>query len=355
MIARVSLTRLAVPAALAARFPAWALPTAIFVVALGVTLTAAARYTILLERLTEYEHLSSELLGFFSALGANIPNYVASLAAFVGGHGLVGIGIIVGSNIYNVAVILGLAALATRGRHGILLSAHGAVEIRYLARLVAAMGGLLFLLVLSISIAPVPGEQILRVILSLMILVLFALVVRDALRPSSDAGAGQAPPSPAGVKVPVPPGLAVRTTILLALGALGITLVGVVIMVQAAQASAADLKLSPVILSLVVLAVATSLPNTVVAFQLARTEGGGTSVEEILSSNAINLALGGALPLLIWTIRAPGELLIWLDVPLLALLGLTILAFIRTRRIPRWAGIALFAVYAVWIALHVLL
>jgi cation:H+ antiporter len=353
MIWRVSLNRLAM-AALAARFPDWALPTAIFVVALGVTLAGAARYTILLERLTEHEHLSLELLGFGSALGANIPNYVASLAAFVGGHGLVGVGIIVGSNIYNIAVILSLAALATRGR-GILLSDQVAGEVRYLAWLVAAMGGLMFLLVLTISIAPVPAQQILRVMLSLTILLLFTLVVRDALRPSSGAGAGEALQDTAGVKAQIPLHLAVGAIILRALLALGVTLVGVVIMVQAGQASAADLGLSPVILSLVVLAVATSLPNTVVAYQLARTEGGGTSLEEILSSNAINLALGGALPLLIWTLRAPGGLLTWLDMPLLALLGLTIIAFVCTRRIPRWSGIALFAVYAVWIVLHVLL
>jgi cation:H+ antiporter len=281
---------------------------------------------------------------------------VASLAAFVGGHGVVGIGIIVGSNIYNVAVILGLAALATRGRHGIVLSDHVIGEVRYLAWLVASMGGLLFLLVLSISIAPEPGEPLLRDMLSVTILVLFAAVVLDALRPATVPTSGQShPPEEGVVKAQVPHGLAVRTTIVLALLALGITLVGVVIMVQAAQATAADIRLSTVILSLVVLAVATSLPNTVVAYQLARTEGGETSVQEILSSNAINLALGGALPLLIWTIHAPGGLLAWLDAPLLALLGLTIIAFIRARRIPRWAGLVLFGIYAVWIILHLLL
>jgi hypothetical protein len=70
-----------------AGLPSWVFPTAIFVVALGMTLYAAAQYTRCMERLSEYEHLSGEILGFLSALGANIPNYVASLAAFVGGMG----------------------------------------------------------------------------------------------------------------------------------------------------------------------------------------------------------------------------------------------------------------------------
>jgi cation:H+ antiporter len=384
MIFYARLDSLAPLAVLPARFPAWVLPTLIFIGALGVTLNAASRYTRLLQRLTHYEHLSSELLGFLSALGANIPNYVASLAAFAGGHGLVGIGIIVGSNIYNVAVILALAALATPSRQGIALSHLEAREVRHLAWLAAAMGGsTLFLVLVSGLTLPSAQRHVLQVALSLLILALFALVVREALRPSpvaefepspTDAtgpggltgGASSSDPvervaeysqanqaftgvSRSHVHPPLP-----GRTIILAMLALSVTLVGVVFMVQAAQAGAVDLQLSPIFLSLVVLAVATSLPNTVVAYQLARREGASTSVEEILSSNAINLTLGIALPVLFWQISFPDALLTRLDVPLLVLLGLITVAFIYRRRIPRWAGVALFGVYVTWVAVHLL-
>src|SRR5262249_53147241 len=76
--------------------------------------------------------------------------------------------------------------------------------------------------------------------------------------------------------------------------ALALTLGGVVIMVQTGQAVAADVHLPSAFFSLVVLAVATSLPNTVVAYQLARTHRDVAAVEEILSSNGVNLALGSA-------------------------------------------------------------
>ncbi len=71
-------------------------------------------------------------------------------------------------------------------------------------------------------------------------------------------------------------------------------------MVQTGQAFAADIHLSQAILGLVVLAVATSLPNTVVAFTLARSVGASACVEEVLSSNSINATLGMAFPLLLW-------------------------------------------------------
>jgi cation:H+ antiporter len=202
--------------------------------------------------------------------------------------------------------------------------------------------------------------------LNLLIIGLFALVVRDALRQDPPTETEKASENPhqweredqqtvvAAAKEDAPSPLPLRT-ILLAMLALGITLFGVVIMVQAAEMSAKDLQLSSVILSLVVLAVATSLPNTVVAYQLARTQGGSTSVEEILSSNAINLTLGVAVPLLLWPRLVPSGLLTELDLPLLAVLGLLVVAFVYTRRIPRWAGLGLFVVYATWIALHLLL
>src|SRR5215472_13678230 len=93
-----------------------------------------------------HEYFSLELLSFLGALGANIPNYVASLSAFFGGYGLLGIGIIVGSNISNVAVILALAALATPGRCGIVLVELAAREVTHLAWLVASTGGMVLLL-----------------------------------------------------------------------------------------------------------------------------------------------------------------------------------------------------------------
>ena len=50
----------------------------------GIPELSLSSHTRLLERLTVYEHFSLEMLGFLGALGANIPNYVAALAAFLG-------------------------------------------------------------------------------------------------------------------------------------------------------------------------------------------------------------------------------------------------------------------------------
>src|SRR6266566_4976692 len=105
----------------------------LFVASLLITMSAAAWFTRRLEAVCDALNLSPSLLSLLGALGANIPNYVASIVAIAGGHLDVGLGIIIGSNIYNVAIILSIATFATPKRHGILLTFQEAQDVRLVA------------------------------------------------------------------------------------------------------------------------------------------------------------------------------------------------------------------------------
>jgi cation:H+ antiporter len=347
----------------------WPVPALLFLAALGVVLRAAARFTLYLEALGDHWKLSAELLSFVSALGANIPNYVASLAAFASGQGSVGLGIIVGSNIYNLAVILGLVAVARPERRGITFTTPAMRDVRWVARLAAALGvtTLLTFLALpprarSVPPAAVPALSVLTLGIFLGLAVHAVQRVSPLLSQPPAVSTPATRETAAMLSTPAawsardrrlrhprrPRGLAVGRVLL----ALAITLFGVIVMVVAAQTTATDVHLSPVILSLVVLAVATSLPNTVVAYELARTERASTAVEEIVSSNAINLALGSALPLLVWHKGLSTSPLLRLDMALLCLLGVVVLAQVQVRRIPRPVGVSLLGLYVLWVLIH---
>src|SRR5260370_13132573 len=125
---------------LAGPFPVWSLPALVFVAGLVVALRAAAWFTRLLKDLGDHWDFSPGLLSFLSALGANIPNYAASVVAFASGHAPVGLGIIVGSNVYNLAVILGLVTFAAPGGRGIALAPLEMRDMRRVAWLAAVMG-----------------------------------------------------------------------------------------------------------------------------------------------------------------------------------------------------------------------
>ena len=343
-------------------FPVWTVPTLIFSAALGVALRAAAWFTRLLEDLGDQWSFSPGLLSFVGALGANIPNYAASLAAFAGGHGPIGLDIVVGSNIYNLAVILGLVTFAAPGGRGIALAPLEMRDARRVAWLAAVMGVTTWLSV-GLFTSPVPWTMPLlpqaASLVSLLTVGLFVGLLVHALQRVPHSVAMRHPPAP----TLNPDAITLSTsqlapsaapTIVGCVFALTLALAGVIIMVQAGQVVGRAVQLPPAILSLVVLAVATSLPNTAVAYQLARTARAEASIEEILSSNGINLALGGALPALVWGVRIAEPSLLRVDLPLLSGLGLAVAAFMHARGIPRVVGAGLLGLYALWVLTHIL-
>src|SRR5207302_10697870 len=98
-----------------------------------VAMGASAWFTRRLEPISDLFDFSPGLLSLLGALGANVPNYVASLVAAASGQLVVGLGIIVGSNIYNIAIILGISTFASRTSHGIVLTRKAAQDVRIVA------------------------------------------------------------------------------------------------------------------------------------------------------------------------------------------------------------------------------
>src|SRR5260221_8027289 len=105
----------------------------LFLISLVIVTATSAWFTRRLEALCELFGLSIGILSLLSAIGANIPNYAASTLAIMSGHIDVGIGIIVGSNIYNIAITLGLCTLALRETSGIALNAQESEDVRGIA------------------------------------------------------------------------------------------------------------------------------------------------------------------------------------------------------------------------------
>jgi cation:H+ antiporter len=332
----------------------------LFVGSLLVVMVTAAWFTRRLEALCELFGLSIGILSLLSALGANIPNYAASVVAIAAGRTAEGIGIIVGSSIYNIAVILGLCTLASREAAGITLNPQEVQDARGIAWF-----ALPILLSITVVLALLPTtaamvrswktspEYFLLLLANLAALTLFSMLIVHLLR-----RAHPAPTSPLATHSPEhisrSPWHVVRLSGEGVL-ALAMALLGVVVMVQSGQTVSAAVHLPQVFTGLVVLAVATSLPNTVVAVSLARTHEAAASVEEILSSNSINIALGIALPLLLWQGALSDSSLLFLDMPLTILLSLVLLVGVIRGRMNRIFGLALLCIYVAWVGVHLLL
>jgi cation:H+ antiporter len=338
------------------------LPVALllFFSSLVVVMVTAAWFTRRLEALCELFGLSIGILSLLSAIGANIPNYTASMVAIVEGRADEGISIIVGSSIYNIAIILGLCTLASQEAAGITLNTQERQDARGIAWFaLPIMLSIMVALALLPATATMAGTwktspaRFLLLFANLAVLVLFSSLVVHLLRRSHPV-----PTSPLATHSPDQvrrsPWHVLRLSGEVVL-ALVIALLGVVVMVQAGQNASTALHLPQVLTGLVVLAIATSLPNTVVAVSLARTNEATASVEEIFSSNSINVALGIAFPLLLWQGILSDRSILFLDMPLTILLTLVMLAGVIRGRMSRVFGLALLCIYVAWVGVHLLI
>src|SRR5258705_2693148 len=64
-----------------------------------------------LERLGERAGFSEAWLGLVAALAADAPEITSAVTALARGQASVGAGVIIGSNVFNLAALLGLAAV----------------------------------------------------------------------------------------------------------------------------------------------------------------------------------------------------------------------------------------------------
>src|SRR5258706_3925856 len=227
------------------------LPVALllFFTSLLIVMVAAAWFTRRLEALCELFGFSIGILSLLSAIGANIPNYAASIDAIIAGHIDVGMGIIVGSGIYNIAIILSLCTLTPREAPGITLNAQEAQDARSIAwyALAITLGILAVIALLPATMAITKTWQasparFLLPLANLIVLGIFSTLIVHILRRSHPASTS---PLPAHSPTHLSKSPSVR---IFRLGAevvlsLVIVLMGVVVMVQTGQTLSTDLHL----------------------------------------------------------------------------------------------------------------
>ena len=78
---------------------------------MAVSLAASWLLVSRLERLAERAGFSEAWLGLVAALAADAPEITSAVTALSRGQASVGAGVVIGSNVFNLAALLGLAAV----------------------------------------------------------------------------------------------------------------------------------------------------------------------------------------------------------------------------------------------------
>ena len=266
------------------------------------------------------------LIGLLAAAGADGPEVSSALIALLAGAHDVSLGVIVGSNLFNLAALLGLPILVVGRvavqRHGLLVSGSamllttalgillllGDTPVPYVEALVlATLLGYAVLLVRGRNAATVPSPSIQQVLLP------------DAGDVDTEERARE---RETDREQGFPTGLH-----LLLVGVLATTVVigGCDLLVNAALFLAKWVGLPQALTGTFGLAALTSLPNVWVALSLARRHRGAVLVSAVCNSNTINMVFGICL-LAAFTPLQPTSIVREIDLP--ALLALTLLSLV---------------------------
>jgi cation:H+ antiporter len=298
-----------------------------------------------LEMVGERLGLSEALLGLVAALAADAPEVTAAVTAMAGHQQRLGAGVVIGSNVFNLAALLGLGAVV-------------AGRIR-LHRKVVILGGAVALSVATVCIVVVLGvlPPPAGLVLVVATVVLYAVVL----------GSGDA--SLARLRLPRPwvtwlgsavaeeaaeledairPQRGRRQDAVVAGLALLVVVAASAAMERAASALGTRFAIPEIIIGGLVLAAVTSLPNAVAAVYLAGRGRGAATLSTALNSNTLNIALGLLLPAAVIGLGRPSAQTTLVAAWYIGLTGVVLAFAYADRGIRRDVGVLVIAAYVVF-------
>lgn len=259
------------------------------------------------------------------SLGTSAPELFVSVASAVQGHGALAAGNVMGSNIINVAIVLGLAA---------------SVAVLPIDPILRPQLGLL----LAISVAAVfmlSDGQLLRsegIVLILAMIVSFLWAFRQTSSGKYATIGSNAVPE-----------RSLQLSVLLAIAGLIALILGAEALIWGGLKLADQFGLSESIVALTVTALGTSLPEIAATLVAVVRRETSLAVGNVVGSNILNLGLVLGFSSLLSPLRQINLDSITLAYFTLLALLVTCLAF-KPGSYPRWFGFVLLASYAAYVA-----
>ncbi len=316
--------------------------------ALGAVVSLATSWVLVtrLERVGERFGLSEALLGILAALAADTPEITAAISALNQHRASIGAGVVVGSNVFNLAALLGLGAVVA-----------GFIQLH---RKVIVLGGAVAAWVAVVCLGTVTGAIGVSLGLGLVLLVLVPYAALLGIRRQtlrflplprrvSSWMASAVDEEELELVVAIRPSRGTPLDALAAAGALVVVVVASIAMERGASTLGAHYHVAEAIVGGLVLAAVTSLPNAVAAVYLASKGRGAAAMSTALNSNSINVLAGLMVPgvlIGLATPSGPGNLIAaWYA----GLTVLTLLLAYGARGLGRFAGWIIIACYVTFV------
>jgi cation:H+ antiporter len=266
--------------------------------------------------------------------GTSTPELAVNLKAALSGSTDIAIGNVVGSNIANVGIILGLAAVVAP------LAVHLRLVKVELPLMIAISFGLWAFAWYGGVIGRVDGAIMFAVFIAFLLFLL-----RSSRNEPKDVQEEYAEESEPTRGVPV--------TIGLILIGLAMLMGGANLCVDAAVALARMWGMSELLIGLTIVAIGTSLPELASSVAAAYRGNADIAIGNVIGSNIYNILFILGLTAMIHPLPANGETLLWFDLPVMVAFALVLVPMVLMgMRITRANGFVLLAGYAGYVAYH---
>jgi len=261
------------------------------------------------------------------AFGTSLPEMAVSLAASVKGEPEITLGNVIGSNIANILLVLGIAAVV----QPLDVSRHVVTRD---SMLVLGAGAVLLVLALTGTLTPVHGLIMLAAFAGYL-----AYYIRDAYNHPSTAG------------VPDIRGFHPLVFVFMVAGGIVCILVGSDILVDSAVFIAQEVGISPAIIGLTMIAIGTSLPELATSAVASKKGEADISIGNVLGSNVFNVLLVLGLSAFIVSGSIPVTPALMWDIGLMTVVCLFLVPTLWTgNRLTRSEGVFMLVIYGVYIA-----
>jgi len=317
----------------------------VLIVAGVVALGASAVLVVRIERVGARVGLSEAALGLVAALMANAPEVTSAVTAISRGQRDIGVGVILGSNVFNLAALLGVGAMVA-GRidlHRRVVVLGGAVAMWMalvstgaVTRVVSvdwSFAGAMVVFVPYVVVSAWP-----RVTAERPGATRFSAWLRAALREEEIELSEAIHPRSGGWR-----DAAVAAVALL------VVIVASVEMEHAAAAIGSRMHWPSIVIGGVILAGVTSLPNAVAAVYLSARGRGAAAFSEALNSNNLNVVAGLLIPAVILGLGRPGQSAQVTNAFYIGLTSLTLMIAYYRRGLGRVGAAVVIASYVAYV------
>jgi cation:H+ antiporter len=332
----------------------------LLLVSLALTLGAARMFARRLDDVGVALGLPEAVVGLLTALAADGPEISSALVALARGEHGVGVGVVLGSNAFNLAAMIGLSALLS-----------GAVMLRRAALVLeGTMGLAATLLAAAVLLGALPPALGVVLLACVGVPYLLALLdpglltgsglaarllpgsLRSGVAAALEAHAEAHTPERVGEEQPEGPARAQARQAPWMLGDIALIVAGSFGMVLAASSLGGHWGVSGTLVGVLVLGPLTSIPNALTGARLGLAGRGAALVSETLNSNTINLAGGIMVPALLTSVSVSASAgrveLGWL----VGMTAFCLLALACARGAGRGAGALLVALYGGFVAVQ---